>query len=539
MPTNRAFAYNPDHISIDGTYNIGDLAVGITRQNYNTQPGGLTWWGSPDEEQGYVIAVPVSGNTQPTPVTTDRVYLSQTYKATDIALSNNNQTATQVFSYSQSVLGENQILNNDRVMFSVQFDSTNPSVGVGGRVIGVGTTEMNYQGPFNGYPGNDVYSSGFSDDGKLYFGDGNINTGFPTWTSGDIIDIVLIVQGTSSIAWWIRVNGGYWNNNPSANPEFFTGGVQISVGESYIALCPYIYGSMTIQNYPKYGVPTGYMFLGNTLASVKFLGTKVYPNPFSDSTFIGLAETYFNQSFTSATEASTWLTNNGYWNSYPIPVLSLDAGDPLSYPGTGNVWTDLIGGKNFILQGAGPSFLPAYSSDNGGVFNFSPINQNYAVCSTSLPSLSNWTVGIWHYYDGTEIGGSPCIVTETYPGSTGQINYSVGYNTDTGYLNAGFYNNVGWNISGGYVLTQNNWYYIVGTYDGSSLTLYINGTLVITNPNVNTNSISSQGGIKLMKRWDNYDYWGGKLATVDIYSGALNQGEITSIWNKTKSRFGL
>jgi len=348
MPTNRAFAYNPDHISVDGTYNIGDLAVGVTRQNYNTKPGGLTWWGSPDEEQGYVIAVPVSGNTQPTHV---------------------------------------------------------PPI-------------------------------------------------------------------------------------------------------------------------------------GTVFASVKFLGTKVYPNPFSDSTFIGLAETYFNQSFTSATEASTWLTGNGFWNSYPIPVLSLDAGNPLSYPGTGDVWTDTIGGKEFILQGVS-SFLPNYSPQNGGFIEFSPLNQNYAICSTSLPSLSNWTVGIWHYYDGTEIGALPCIVTETYPGDTGQINYSVGYNTDTGYLNAGFYNYVGWNISGGYVLTQNNWYYIVGTYDGSSLTLYINGTLVITNPNVNTNSTSSQGGIRLMKRWDNYDYWGGKLATVDIYSSALNQGEITSIWNNTKSRFGL
>jgi hypothetical protein len=42
-----------------------------------------------------------------------------------------------------------------------------------------------------------------------------------------------------------------------------------------------------------------------------------------------------------------------------------------------------------------------------------------------------------------------------------------------------------------------------------------------------------------MERWDLSDYWGGRLAIVDIYSSALNQSEITSKWNLTKSRFGL
>jgi hypothetical protein len=42
-----------------------------------------------------------------------------------------------------------------------------------------------------------------------------------------------------------------------------------------------------------------------------------------------------------------------------------------------------------------------------------------------------------------------------------------------------------------------------------------------------------------MERWDLSDYWGGKLATVDIYDKALSNSEIESIWNLTKSRFGL
>jgi hypothetical protein len=42
-----------------------------------------------------------------------------------------------------------------------------------------------------------------------------------------------------------------------------------------------------------------------------------------------------------------------------------------------------------------------------------------------------------------------------------------------------------------------------------------------------------------MRRWDNMEFWGGYLAKVDIYDEALDSTKITSIWNSTKSRFGL
>jgi hypothetical protein len=41
-----------------------------------------------------------------------------------------------------------------------------------------------------------------------------------------------------------------------------------------------------------------------------------------------------------------------------------------------------------------------------------------------------------------------------------------------------------------------------------------------------------------MERWDLADYWGGRLATVDLYDVALSQSEITSKWSATKTRFG-
>ena len=322
MPTARPFAYNPGS-PISGTIQVGDLAVGTPTTGFTDSP---QFWNGPDEELGYVIAVPISGNTQTTPVTTNRLYLSPTYKAVDISLSDSGQTATQVFSYIQSVLGQTQLNNN--LMFSVQFNSTNPSVGVGSRYIGAGTTGMNYQGPFNGYPGTDALSQGFSDDGNEYYNGNILNSGLPTWTSGDIIDIVLF----PNTYWWIRVNGGDWNNNPSADPLTNSGGLNLNVGgDGYPVLCPSIYGSMTIQNYPTYGVPSGYLFLGNVLASVKFFRT----SGFTENSFINLSEYVsgkFNapQTFTGASEASIWLTTNGYWNSYPCLGIATNDGGGLT-----------------------------------------------------------------------------------------------------------------------------------------------------------------------------------------------------------------
>jgi hypothetical protein len=515
MSTTRPFAYNTGS-PIAGTIQVGDLAVGSPTSGFT----GTEWWNGPDEDLGYVIAQPVSGDTQPTNVPDDALFLSTTYKGTDISLSNNNQTASQIFSYSQTVLGETIISGSDKVMFSVKYTSTNPSVGIGGHFVGVGLTTMNYSGPFNGYPGNDTNSIGFSDDGKYYYNESVVQSGLPTWTTGDIIDIAI----SHGQGWFIRVNGGDWNNNPSADPTTLNGYLSMNgLTNYYPALCPYIYGTIEVLNYPKYGVPSTYNFLGNVTASVGFFRT----DGFDDNEFVDIANILLNENYNNAPDASTGLTTNGYWNSYSTltsPVLSLDAAD---YSGSGP-WIDSIGGKSFTLTNS-----PTWSSSNGGYFNFVSSSSQYAICNTSLPSMSTWTVGVWHYYTGTETGSAPCIVTETFIG--GGINYSLGKNN--GGFSSGFFNG-GWRTTDGYSLTPNNWYYIVGTYDGSTIKLYVNNTLV-DSTNYTGTPTTSGAGIRLMERWDLSDYWGGRLAIVDIFDTALDQTEITTIWNSTKTRFGL
>jgi hypothetical protein len=267
-----------------------------------------------------------------------------------------------------------------------------------------------------------------------------------------------------------------------------------------------------------------------------FLGFNRTPD-FTDASFISLSNYVANlyggtaANFSNATTASVWLTTNGYWNSYPAPVLYLDAGNLSSYPGTGTVWTDVIGGKQFNLVNG-----PTYATGNGGkIYFYAPINQ-YAECSTSLPSLSTFTTSVWHYWDGTNTGILPCILTEIYNG--GAMNYFLGQLqgvvAQSGYFNGGF------QISPQFSLTPNTWYQIVTTCDSSQVVkVYLNNTLISTTSTSGAQPSSSNSGIRLMRRWDNMECWGGYLATVGIYDKALDSGQVASLWNSTKSRFGL
>jgi hypothetical protein len=385
MATSRPFAYNTG-VTITGTIQVGNLSIGTPTSGFTNNP---QYWNGPDEELGYVIARPVSGNTQPSPVFNSSpgspMTWSSVYNATDISLSNVNQTATQVFAYTESVLSNTLINGNDKVMFSIYFNSTQPLVGVGGRYIGIGTRLMNYQGPFNGNPGNDDKSLGFSDDGKYYYNGSVQVSGLPTWTSEDIVDIAISAGGTSKI--WLRVNNGYWNGNVLNNPETGVGGLGISgITSYYPAVCPGIYGNMTILN-TGYQTPNNFIRLGtNVNSSVGFNRT----SGFTDGSFITLAE-YISrkyntpQTFATATDASTWLTNNGFWNSYssvtPTPTATLGitptpsvtptlTPTPTSTPASGasgnfNVTISQVG-PDVVWSGSGSFNLAALTSAGPG-----------------------------------------------------------------------------------------------------------------------------------------------------------------------------
>jgi len=66
MPTARPFTYNTSGETIAGTTQVGSLAVGYPTAGFAAT--GLQWRNGPDEELGYVVALPVPSGTQPNPL---------------------------------------------------------------------------------------------------------------------------------------------------------------------------------------------------------------------------------------------------------------------------------------------------------------------------------------------------------------------------------------------------------------------------------------------------------------------------------------
>lgn len=218
----------------------------------------------------------------------------------------------------------------------------------------------------------------------------------------------------------------------------------------------------------------------------------------------------------------------------PTPLLSLDAGNPASYPGSGATWTDTVRSMAFTLVNS-----PAYNSANGGYLQFNPVDGQYGYSTTNLGTLANWSIEVWHYYDGTNSTSGPNIFTEySYGGGTINLGLGCGGGGDTD-LQAWWFGSGFHTTPSGYSLTPGAWYQIVGTFDGTTLNLYVNNTLVRTAVAPPGGAANPAIGYGLMTRWDPGGLWGGKLAIVKVYDSDIGSGGVTTSWNTHKARFGL
>ena len=217
-------------------------------------------------------------------------------------------------------------------------------------------------------------------------------------------------------------------------------------------------------------------------------------------------------------------------------VYHLDAGNASSYPGSGSTWTDLTGsGISMTLNGS-----PTYSSANGGYLSFVPSSSQYGSTSTSLAAASTWTIEAFIYYNGTNNGSLPCIFTDTFPGTSSSIQWALGSlaGGSSTTLQAGYFSG-GWFVTTVQSpLTSGNWYHVVGTYDGTNIKLYINGSLNQTTAS-STAPVRNAGGHRIMRRWDTADYWGGNLAVLRVYNTALSSTDVSQNYSAQKTRFGL
>jgi hypothetical protein len=215
-------------------------------------------------------------------------------------------------------------------------------------------------------------------------------------------------------------------------------------------------------------------------------------------------------------------------------VLNLDAGNTLSYPGTGTTWFDLSGNGNNATLTNGAS----YNSANGGTILFDGTNDYADTGNTIITSNNNFTMGVWAKSatgfftnrimgNGDSIGGTSGVDIIWNPESINKI-YSVRRNgvsdaTRDIYANA--------------VNLNNQWHYIVLTYNTSTGSkMYYDTTIIGTNTVL---GFTSSLPFRIGRDGNGTDAFNGNVSNVQIYNRELSSTEITQNYNVLKTRFGL
>jgi hypothetical protein len=281
----------------------------------------------------------------------------------------------------------------------------------------------------------------------------------------------------------------------TANVYFNT--VESSTGGTYVNSVNFVFNR--IGSYSS--ITTNYMLNG------KLANMSIYNRALTATEL----EKYYNE------------TQNKFKNTPPnIKILSLDASNTQSYPGSGTTWTDLSGLKNNGTLNNGV----AYNSGNSGYFDLDGSN-DYISFSEYIPiNNQSTTISVWMLSSGNQysfFGDSASssyvqiidkrVIINHYGGLNGTHSFETNHPT-TSWMN------ITWRWSNGTFRCFRNG---VDSDTGS-----------ISKTTQEVDSFNQIGRRQTGSRYMNVN-----LGQFEIWNYGLSDSDITDFYNATKSRFGL
>jgi hypothetical protein len=219
-------------------------------------------------------------------------------------------------------------------------------------------------------------------------------------------------------------------------------------------------------------------------------------------------------------------------------IVSLDAGNPYSYPGefNGLIWRDISGrGNNGTLTNG-----PTFNHRNGGTIVFDGTNDYVAPTAlTDAYWQANWSAGFWVNFDTLNINGGPSqdrtLVQHGVGGGTRSELHLCQRNNR---IHFGLYSD---DTTGNTNLSVNRWYNVVFTLNNTTFqrVIYLNGV----------NDGSATGGGAYVGTGNNTRicgvvlsfglYFDWFLGSCIFYNRVLSPAEVLQNYNVQKSRYGL
>ena len=209
-------------------------------------------------------------------------------------------------------------------------------------------------------------------------------------------------------------------------------------------------------------------------------------------------------------------------------VLCLDAGDALSYPGTGTTWTDLSGnGNNGVLTNG-----PTYNSANGGSLAFDGIDDTV---NFAYDLRSSWTYECWALHN--IVSGFAFLGQGTTTAASGLHILFINNGND---IRFGMFAN---DTDARSLATSTGiWYHYCFTYNHSTFLkqIYRNGVQLTGTPVHTQTSYIGTGAVRIGATYSSGGgYANGKIASPKLYNRILTSSEIQQNFNALRGRFGI
>jgi hypothetical protein len=214
--------------------------------------------------------------------------------------------------------------------------------------------------------------------------------------------------------------------------------------------------------------------------------------------------------------------------------LYLDAANATSYSGSGTTWFDLTSNSNNLtMQNAGNI---SYTSSGGGYFTLTSTGYFYSASTTGTPTgNTNYALCAWINVPSVQSYNGIMDIGSSF------TNYNVnGLTLQSPNKVSNFW--FAYDASGTTTIPTNTWFNVVAQYDGTSRTIYVNGTSLGTLTLAGTPGTHnvSNSAVYVGAAWPaNSEYLQGSIGQALIYNRNLTPTEITQNYTAVRSRYGV